>query len=101
MAYSVFWAERVTIRHRMGCSPYFAATGTHTLLPIDIVEAKYLLLPPDSILSSTDLITRHAVTLQKRCNQLSKLTGQVYQARVSAVIRFKKKHWHTIHNYDF
>ena len=26
---------------------------------------------------------------------------QVYQARISTAIRFKKKHWHTIHNYDF
>ena len=41
VAYSVFWAERVTIRCRMGCSPYFTATGTHPLLQIDIVEANY------------------------------------------------------------
>ena len=101
VAYSVFWAERVTIRCRMGCSPYFAATGTHPLLLIDIVEANYLLLPPDSILSSTDLITWCAITLQTGCDQLSKLTEQVYQARVSVVIRFKKNHWHTIHDYNF
>ena len=55
----------------------------------------------DSILSSTDLITRHAITLQKQHNQLLKLTKQVYQARVSAAIRFKRRHWHTIHNYNF
>ena len=85
----------------MGCSPYFAATGTHPLLPIDIVEANYLLPPPDSILSSTDLITWHVITLWKRHDQVSKLTEQVYQARVSTAIRFEKKHWHTIHNYEF
>ena len=28
-AHSIFWSERVTPRKRMGCSPYFAATGTH------------------------------------------------------------------------
>ena len=101
VAYSVFWAERVTIRCRMGCSPYFAVTGTHPLLLIDIVKANYLLPPPESILSSTNLITGHVITLQKRRDQLSKLTKQVCQARVSAAIRFKKKHWHTIHNYKF
>ena len=79
----------------------FAVTGTHPLLPIDIVEANYLLPPPDSILSSTDLITWCAITLQKRHDQLSKLTEQVYQARVSTAISFKKKHWHTKHNYKF
>ena len=101
VAYSVFWAERVTIGCRMGCLPYSAATGTHPLLPIDIVKANYLLPPPDSILSSTNLITQCVITLQKRHHQLSKLMEQVYQARVSAAIRFKKKHWHTIHNYNF
>ena len=101
VAYSVFWAERVTIRCRMGCSSYFAVTGIYPLLPIEIVKANYLLPPPDLILSSTDLITQRAITLQKRRNQLSKLMEQVYQARVSIAIRFEKKHWHTIHNYDF
>src|ERR1700678_81885 len=28
----VFWAKRVTIRRRMGCSPYFAATGSQGLI---------------------------------------------------------------------
>src|ERR1700677_2974522 len=58
VAYSVFWAERVTVRRRMGCSPYFATTGTHSLLPFDISEANYLLPPPDSPLSTTELITQ-------------------------------------------
>jgi transposase InsO family protein len=89
IVYSVFWAERVTIKRRMGCSPYFAATGTHPLLPIDIAEANYLLPPPDSVLSTTDLIARRAITLQKRRNQLSRLKSQVYTARVQAAITFE------------
>ena len=58
VAYSAFWSERVTPRHRMGCLPNFTVTGTHPLLPFDIIEANYLLPPPDSLLSTTDLITR-------------------------------------------
>ena len=100
-AYSVFWAERVTIRKRMGCSPYFAATGTHPLLPIDIAEANYLLPPPDAPLSSTDLIARRAITLQKRQHQLAQLTSKVYEARVKAAIRFEQEHAHTIKDYNF
>ena len=101
VAYSVFWAERVTIRRRMGCSPYFAATGTHPLLPVDIAEANYLLPPPDSTLSTTDLIARRAITLQKRRSQLSALQDKVYAARVQAAIRFEKEHAHTIKDFDF
>jgi hypothetical protein len=101
VAHSVFWAERVTIRRRMGCSPYFAATGTHPLLPVDIAEANYLLPPPDSTLSTTDLIARRAITLQKRRDQLSKLQDKVYEARLQAAARFEKEHSHTIKDFDF
>ena len=79
-AYSVFWAERVTVQRRMGCSPYFATTGTHPLLPFDIAEASYLLPPPESVLSSTDLIARRAIALQKRQPQLTQLHDKVYDA---------------------
>ena len=65
VAYSVFWVERVTIRKHMGCSPYYVATGTHPLLPLDIVEATYLLPPLESILSMGDLIVRRAIALQR------------------------------------
>ena len=100
-AYSVFWAERVTIRRRMGCSPYFAATGTHPLLPIDIAEANYLLPPPESTLTSTELIIRRAITLQKRPEQLKTLHDKVYSARIQAATRFEENHEHTLRDFDF
>jgi hypothetical protein len=85
----------------MGCSPYFAVTGTHPLLPIDIAEANYFLPPPDSVLSTTDLIARCVITLQKWHNQLSKLKSQVYVARIQAAITFERQHKNTINNYNF
>src|SRR6266702_4212455 len=99
--YSVFWSERVTPRKRMGCSPFFAATGTHPLLPFDIVEANYLLPPPDSLLSTTDLIAQQAIALQKRQEDLSWLRATVHEHRNRAAIRFEKEHLATICNYDF
>jgi hypothetical protein len=65
VTYSVFWAERITVRRRMGCSLYFTVTGTHPLLPIDIFKVMYLQPPPNSILSMTDLIVCQAIALQK------------------------------------
>ena len=72
-AYSVFWADRITIHRRMGCSPYFAATGAHPLLPLDIAEATYLLPPPMVPLTTTDLIAARAIALQKRHAHLTAL----------------------------
>jgi len=100
-AYSVFWAERVTIRRRMGCSPYFAVTGTHPLLPFDIAEANYLLPPPDSTLTTTELITRRAIALQKRRPHLADLHDKVHTARLKAAVQFEKDHAHSIRDFDF
>jgi hypothetical protein len=100
-AHSVFWAERVTVKKRMGCSPYFAATGAHPLLPLDFIEATYLMPPPDSILSTTDLITRRAITLQKRSEDLARIYSDVFTARRDAATRFEKEHKASIKNYDF
>ena len=101
VAYSVFWAERVTVRRRLGCSPYFATTGTHPLLPFDIAEANYLLPPPEATLSTTDLIARRATALQKRREHLADLHRKVHHARLKAAVQFEKEHAHTIRDFDF
>ncbi|KAI0045513.1 hypothetical protein FA95DRAFT_1495407 [Auriscalpium vulgare] len=85
----------------MGCSPYFAVTGCHPLIPLDITEATYLQPPPDSILSSTDLIARRAIALQKRHSDISALWSQVYETRLENARRFEEEHSHTIRDFDF
>ena len=71
--YSVFWADCITTQHHMGCSLYFATTGTHPIFLIDIVKVSYLIPPPDAPLSSTELIANRALTLQKQHDQVMKL----------------------------
>lgn len=99
--YSVYWADRVTVRRRMGCSPYFAVTGAHPLLPLDFLQATYIMPPPDSALSTEDLIVRRAITLQKRSEDLAVIYSNVYKARREAAIRFEKDHHATIKDYNF
>jgi hypothetical protein len=76
--YSVFWAETVTPPKCMGCSLYFTVTGAHPILPFDIAEATYLQPPP--VMSSTDLISRRAIALQKCSTDVNTLYSKVYQA---------------------
>jgi hypothetical protein len=99
--HSVFWADRVTTRRRMGCSPYYAATGTHPLLPFDISEVTYLLPPPDGLMTSTDLIARRAIALQKRSEDLLALHSKVYETRIKAAKEFETRHFSTIRDYNF
>jgi hypothetical protein len=82
--YSVFWAERVTPHIRMGCSPYFAVTGAHLILPFDIAKATYLQPPPTSVMSTTNLISHCTITLQKCSTDVNTLYSKVYQARLKA-----------------
>ncbi|KAI0323372.1 hypothetical protein GY45DRAFT_1230318, partial [Cubamyces sp. BRFM 1775] len=56
----VLWADRITVRRRMGCSPYFAVTGCHPILPCDLIEATYLVPPPSARPSTTELIAARA-----------------------------------------
>ncbi|THH17641.1 hypothetical protein EW146_g3210 [Bondarzewia mesenterica] len=85
----------------MGCSPYFAATGIHPLVSLDIAKATYLLPPSSSFLFSTDLIACHAITLQKCKSNLTSLHSKVYEARIQAVIKFECDHITTIHDFNF
>ncbi|KNZ76980.1 hypothetical protein J132_10326, partial [Termitomyces sp. J132] len=99
--YSVFWSERVTIHKGMGCSPYFVTTGTHPLLPADIVEATYLQPPPNLLLSTTDLIACQAIDLQCCQEDLDCLHSHVLSACRLAAICFETEHATTICNYNF
>jgi hypothetical protein len=85
----------------MGCSPYYAATGTHPLIPFDITEATYLQPPPDSILSTTDLLIHCVIALQQQPGDLAKLRTKVFAARKQAAILFERKHVRMIHDYKF
>ena len=101
VTHSVFWSEWVTPRKRMGYSPYYAATGTYPLLPFDIIEANYLLPPPDSLLLSTDLITCCAIALQKHTEDLTVLHDHVLTVCNCVAVCFECKHSTTIHNFEF
>ena len=101
VAYSVFWSERITVRKRMGCSPYFAVTGTQPLIPLDITEATYLQPPPNSILSTTDLIARRAIALQKRSEDVQRIHSKVYESRRVAAQRFEQEHAAVIRDFNF
>ena len=85
----------------MGCSPYFTLTGTHPLFPFDVMEANYLLPPPESLMSTTDLVAHRAIALQKCQKDLKDLKLRVHQARNKAAIKFERDHSHKIHDFDF
>jgi hypothetical protein len=85
----------------MGCSPYFAITGAHPILPFDIAQATYLQLPPTSVMSSTDLISHRAIALQKHSANVNTLYSKVYQAQLKAACWFEQQHLRTLKDFNF
>jgi hypothetical protein len=52
-------------------------------------------------MSTTDLISRHAIALQKRSADVNQLYSKVYQARLKAARRFEQDHLRTLKDFDF
>jgi hypothetical protein len=52
-------------------------------------------------MSTTDLISRRAITLQKRSADINNLYSKVYQARLKAARWFEQDHLRTLKNFDF
>ena len=63
---SVLWVDRVTIRRKTGCSPYFLITGAHPhFYRLMRKEATWLVSTPGEIISEDDLIGLRAQALAK------------------------------------
>ena len=85
----------------MGCSPYFAVTGSHPILPFDLAEANCLAPPTDFPISTADLIWQRAEALQNRYQAVQELREGKYAERIANALEFEKKFDHRIKDYHF
>jgi hypothetical protein len=98
--HAVFWAERIMTHKALGHSVYYIAHGVKPLLPFDLAEATYM-VPPQSAMSTTELIVLRARQLQKQPEDLDTIRDRVIKARFTSIRQFKKKYTNTIHAYQF
>ncbi|KDR64968.1 hypothetical protein GALMADRAFT_82465, partial [Galerina marginata CBS 339.88] len=75
----IMWADRITIRRRMGCSPFFMVTGAHPILPLDVKEATWLVKPPTGILTDDELIAFRAQALAKHKVHVDQMRKRIDQ----------------------
>ena len=95
------WADQVTVCQLISYSPYFMAHGVEAVLPLEIVEATYLLPPLDVPASTEDLIVHCTQQLQKRPEDLCEMLARVLKARKQSAAQFVKHFSSTIQDYDF
>jgi hypothetical protein len=77
--HTIFWAERITTHKALGNSTYDIAHGIEPLLPFDLAEATYMVLP-QSAMSTTELIALRARQLQKRPEDLDTIWDRIIKA---------------------
>jgi hypothetical protein len=98
--HAVFWAERITTHKALGHSAYYIAHGVKPLLPFDLAEATYMVLP-QSAMSTTELIALRARQLQKQPEDLDTIWDCIIKACFTSIHQCKKKYANTIRAYQF
>ena len=97
----VLWADRITVRRRFGVSPFFLVTGAHPTIPLDILEATWLVKLPDRMLTRGELIGYRARALIKHRADVLKMQRNVHEEKVKRLMEFDKKHQHLTHEFKF
>jgi hypothetical protein len=87
--HAVFWAERITTHKALGHSVYYIAHGVEPLLPFDLAEATYM-VPPQSAMSTTELIALRARLLQKQPEDLDTIWDRIIKAHFTSIRQFKR-----------
>ena len=94
-------ADQITVQKGMECSPYFITTGAHPTLPLDIVEATWLVELPDGPLSTEELIGYRAQALAKHAVHVDAMCKRVTQQKIDAVLCYEKEHKNKIKDFVF
>ncbi|PBK85502.1 hypothetical protein ARMGADRAFT_941741, partial [Armillaria gallica] len=97
----VLWVDHITIKCGTSCSSYFMALGTHSIVPLDIVEATWPVKPPSGILSTADLISMRATALAKHAKHVMAMQQKINKNKLDTVLCYQHKHKATIVDYNF
>ena len=98
---SVLWADRVTIRRRTGCSPYFMITGTHPILPLDVKEVTWLIKPPGGIISEDELIGLRARAITKHRVHVEQMRKRIDEEKLRRLKAYERNFKAVIKDYKF
>ena len=85
----------------MGCSPFFMLTGAHPIVPLDLIEATWLVEPPDGPLTTEELIGFRAHMLAKHQQHVEDMRKRVSREKRMRVLKDLEKYKHVIKDYKF
>jgi len=98
---SVLWADRTSIRKRLGYSPYFMVTGLHPVLPLDAAEATWLARAPEGVMTYEEMIGSRARTLAKHRTHVQQMRTRIDQEKLKRLQQYERDFKAVIKNYCF
>ena len=101
MLHYVLWADRVTVKKRLGMSPYQMVTGKEPVLPLDIEQATWLVKPPTGVTSTEELVAKRSQQLAKHAYQLAELREKIIASKRKQVLDYELKNKHKIKSFVF
>jgi len=92
----VIWANRITVRKGMGCSPYFMVIEVQPTLSLDVIEAIWLVRYLERMLSRSELIGLRAVALAKHAAHVEEMRKKVTKEKIQRTLQLERDLQHKI-----
>ena len=99
--YHILWADRISIRKRLGCSPFFMVTAAHPIIPLDVLEATWLVQLPGRTLTDAELIGYRAQALAKHADLIDAMRARMTKGKVERLLKYERDHKAVIKDFDF
>ena len=98
---SVLWADRTSIRKRLGHSPYYMITGLHPILPLDAAEATWLARPPTGVMTDEEMIGSRTQSLTKHRMHVEQMRAQIDQEKLKRLENYERDFRAVIKDFKF
>jgi len=96
----VTWADRITVRKGTRCLPYFMVIGVHPMIPLDVVEATWLVKYPERMISSAELIGLQALALAKHAEHIEEMRQRVSREKIWRTLQLESDLQHKIKEFN-
>lgn len=97
----VLWADRISVRKRFGCSPFFMVTAAHPTIPLDVEEATWLVKLPGRILTREELIGYRAQALAKHSKHVDEMRARVSKEKLARLLKYEQDFKAVIKDFNF
>ncbi|SJL12108.1 uncharacterized protein ARMOST_15529 [Armillaria ostoyae] len=95
-----WWPEMERDIAWTGHSPFFAVTGAHPILPLDVLEAMWLVEYPGRMLEDWELRRLRAIALEKHADKVEEMRQNMDAVKRERTLQYAKMNANKIKEFD-